>query len=207
MAMCTTMIGVYLNAQLAYMLEDKNMFNIQSSEIGELTSQLTMHSIPFSMITTFFVSYLFEIFGRRLTLVLSYLLTAGIYLVIPYTSPDYSALTAMRCLLAITMSAPLSHPLIADMIQRSSRGKAIAFAGVGIVLGEVFSMGILFNLTKSLNYYDAFAIAAILIFTFSMYFMFAIKEPNFEHMREDKTSRHKQFRILGSSISRSTSPM
>lgn len=30
-ALCTTTVGVYMNAQLAYMLEDKNMFDIPSS--------------------------------------------------------------------------------------------------------------------------------------------------------------------------------
>jgi sugar phosphate permease len=77
------------------------------------------------------------------------------------------------------MSAPLAHPLIADYVKRSSRGKAIALAGVGIVMGEVFSMGVLFNLTKSMNYYDAFAFTACIIFCFSMFFLYAIEEPNF----------------------------
>ena len=106
-SMCTVMIGAYMNAQMAYMLEDKNMFRIASSEIGQLTSDLTMYSIPFSMVTTFFVSYMFEIWGRRMTLVMSYILTAGIFFLIPYSAPDYNMLLAMRCGIAISMSAPI----------------------------------------------------------------------------------------------------
>jgi len=30
-SMCTVMVGVYMNAQMAYMLEDKNMFKVPSS--------------------------------------------------------------------------------------------------------------------------------------------------------------------------------
>jgi MFS family permease len=144
-----------------------------------------MWSVPFSMVTTFLVSYLFEIWGRRITLVISYVLSAGVFFILPYSAPDYNMLMVMRCLIAITMSAPLSHPLIADYVKRTSRGKAIALAGVGIILGEVFSMGILFNLTKSMNYYDAFAIAASLIFMFALFFMFSLKEPDFEHIRDN----------------------
>ena len=179
-----------MNAQLAYMLEDKNMFSVAPDEIGQFTSDLTMYSIPFSMVTTFLVSYLFEIWGRRFTIVISYVLTAGAYFILPYSAPNYSNLMVIRCVIAITMSAPISHPLVADYVKRSSRGKAIAFAGVGIVLGEVFSMGILFNLTKSMNYYDAFAIAAGLIFMFSMFFLVALKEPDMENIRDNMSSKH-----------------
>ena len=87
-----------------------------------MTSDLTIYSIPFSMITTFLVSYLFEIWGRRITIVLSYILTAGVYFILPYSAPDYGMLMLMRCLIAITMSAPIAHPLIADYVKRSSRG-------------------------------------------------------------------------------------
>lgn len=105
------------------------------------------------MVTTFLVSYMYEIWGRRLTLVVSYVLTAIFYYLIPYSAPNYNTLLFLRCLIAITMSAPLSHPLVADYVKRASRGTAVALAGVGIVLGEVFSMGILFNLTKSMSYH------------------------------------------------------
>lgn len=167
------------------------MFNIPSEEIGRVTSDLTMYSIPFSMVTTFFVSYMFEIWGRKLTIVVSYLLSAIVYFILPHSAPNYTLLLVMRCLIAITMSAPISHPLIADYVKRSSRGKAIALAGVGIVLGEVFSMGILFNLTKSMSYYDAFAIASGLIFAFTIFFMFSLKEPDLEVIRDNQSSKHQ----------------
>lgn len=74
------------------------------------------------------------------------------------------------------MSAPMSHPLIADYVVKSSRGKAIALNGVGFVLGEILSMGVLFNLTKSLSFYNAFAVASILIFGFSIWFLISVKD-------------------------------
>lgn len=173
------------------MLEDKNMFKIPNEEIGQLTSDLTMYSIPFSMVTTFFISYMFEIWGRRFTIVFSYLLTSIVYFFLPYSAPDYGMLMIMRCLIAIFMSAPISHPLVADYVKRKSRGKAIALAGVGIVLGEVFSMGILFNMTKTMSYYDAFAIASSIIFVFSIFFLYSLKEPDFDNIRDNISSKHK----------------
>ena len=80
--------------------------------------------------------------------------------------------------------------MIADYIKSSSRGKTVALAGVGIVFGEVFAMGILFNLTKSISYYDAFAITAAIIFVYSMFFLYSIKEPDFEMIRDKPSSKH-----------------
>ena len=181
---CTMMVGVYMNAQLAYMLEDPLMFQIGADEIGTVTSDLTIYSIPFQMVTTFFVSYLFELWGRKKTLFFSYFLTALVYFLIPYSAPHFYMLVILRCLIGVTMSAPIAHPLIADYVKRRSRGKAIALAGVGIVTGEVFSMGVLFNLTKSMDYFQAFSIASSLIFAFAFFFLFAIKDPNLDQLRE-----------------------
>ena len=179
----TIMIGVYLNAQMAYMLEDKTMFNAPADQIGTLTSQLTTYSLPFSIVMTFFVSYLFEIIGRRLTIFFSYLLTAGIFFLIPYTAPSFNWLLTLRVLIGVTMAAPISHPLIPDYVKRNSRGAAIAIAGVGFVFGEVISMGILFNLTKNMSYFSAFAIVATVILMFSILFFFIIVDPDFDNIR------------------------
>lgn len=159
------------------MLEDKSMFAMKPEEIGEVTSDLTIYSLPFSMVTTFFVSYAYELIGRKWTIFISFLTTAIVFFLIPYTAPNYSMLIAVRCAIGVTMSAPLSNPLIPDYIKRSSRGKAVALNGIGFVFGEVMSMGVLFNLTKTLSYFQAFAITATLIFMFSLYFLIAVKDP------------------------------
>jgi MFS family permease len=128
------------------------------------------------MITTLFTSYLFELLGRKYTIFISYILTAIVVYLIPLSAPNYTLLVGARCLLAVTMSAPMSHPLIADYVVKSSRGKAIALNGVGFVMGEILSMGVLFNLTKSLSFYDAFTVASILIFGFSLWFLISVKD-------------------------------
>ena len=179
-----------MNAQLAYMLEDKDMFNISEGEIGTKVSELTVISVPASMVATFFVSYVLEIWGRRNTIAFGYLTTAGVFFLLPYSAPSYTALIVLRSLIGITMAGPLANPLIADYVKKNSRGKAIALSGVGMVMGEVFSMGILFNITKNMNFFDAFAIASGVIFLFSIFFFWAIKEPDLQTIRDAPNSRH-----------------
>lgn len=179
----TVIVGVYMNTQLTYMLQSESMFNIPGDEIGQVTSDLTIYSLPFSMVTTFFVSYLYEILGRKITLFMSFFLTSIIFYILPYTAPNFTYLIIARCLIGVTMSAPLSHPLIADYIHKKSRGKAIALSGIGFVIGEVLAMGALLQFTKSLSYEDAFAITAFIVLIISIVLLYSVKDPDMKKLR------------------------
>jgi MFS family permease len=135
------------------------------------------------MVTTFAMSYVYEILGRKLTLFISFFLTAVVFYYLPYTAPNYNYLIVGRCLLGVTMAAPLSHPLIADYIHRRSRGKAIAMSGVGYVFGEVIAMGVLFKLTKHMNFKDAFEVAAATVFAISILMLVLVKDPDMKKLR------------------------
>ena len=82
------------------------------------------------------------------------------------------------------MAAPCSHPLIPDYVIKKSRGKAIALMGVGVVFGEVFSMGVLFNLTKSMTFDNAFLIAGLFIIGLSAVYLSIIKDPDMKLLRK-----------------------
>lgn len=148
------------------------------------TSNLTIYSLPFSLITTFFISYSYELLGRKLTISMSYFLTGLIYFVIPYAKPDFWLLAVMRCAIGITMSGPLAHPLINDYIRKNSRGKAIAINGLGGVFGEVMAMGVLLKLSKEMSYEKAFALTGTIILLFSLYFLLFVKDPNLHNIQK-----------------------
>lgn len=120
--------------------------------------------------------------GRKLTISLSYISTAIIYIILPYTKPYFSLLALMRCLIGVTMAGPISHPLINDYVRKSSRGKAIALNGLGQVFGEVLAMGVLLNLSKDMTYEASFLMTGIIIFGWSIFFFIFIKNPNLDHM-------------------------
>lgn len=191
MAVGTIIVGVYLNTQLTYMLQSESMFNIDESKIGQITSDLTVYSLPFSMITTFLISYVFEILGRKLTLFISFFLTSILYYLIPYTAPNYNYLIIVRCLIGVTMAAPISHPLVADYVKIDSRGKATALIGCGMVLGEVTTMGVIFNYTKNMTFFKAFKTVSLIILGFSFYYLIFIKDPNMKNLRKGIKSKMK----------------
>jgi len=63
----------------------------------------------------------------------------------------------VRCLLAVTMAAPIAHPLVADYVHVHSRGKMVVFCGIGIIIGEILSMAIFkFQTMMKYNFYQSF---------------------------------------------------
>lgn len=130
------------------------------------------------MFGTFFAGYLFDILGRRITLFMAFF-TASIFLmVIPYTSPSvFPGLLFVRVGFTLFCAMPSSNPLLADYIHKDAIGKAAAFVGLGFVIGEVLSMGILFNLTSDMDPYHAFLTAAASGAFCSLGFLFLVKEP------------------------------
>ena len=55
--------------------------------------------------------------------------------------------------------------------------------GLGLVFGELISMGVLFNLTKSMDFREAFVVATIVILLFAAYFFVVIKDPDMKKLR------------------------
>ena len=186
-------VVAYVNAQLAYMLEDHNMFNAPQDQIGQIVSELTIYSLPFTMVFTCITSYVYELMGRKWTIFLSFISSAAIMVAFPYSSPDMDFLLVLRCMLGITMCAPMAHPLIPDYIKRSSRGKAIAVCGVGFVLGEVFSIGVLFNQTKNMTYYNAFLVAGGVVSLLGLFLLLVLKDPNMKQIRGGALSKHSVY--------------
>jgi sugar phosphate permease len=56
-------------------------------------------------------------------------------------------------------------------------------SGIGLVIGEILAMGVLFQFTKNLSYKDAFEVAAILILGISIIIAYSVKDPDMKKLR------------------------
>lgn len=130
------------------MLADVNMFAIPENKMGSSTSELIYFSIPFSLLASVVASYSYELLGRKLTMLFSYVTTGLVYVWFPNTAPSYFWLIVARCSIAMTFSAPVMSPFINDYVVKKYRARAIALNGLGIILGELFAMGVLLNWTS-----------------------------------------------------------
>ena len=70
----------------------------------------------------------------------------------------------------------IGNPLINDCIEKETRGKATMMQMVGYFLGEMFSMAVLFNLTKDMAPLISFSITSCTIFVVGIILILFTKE-------------------------------
>ena len=66
---------------------------------------------------------------------------------------------------------------MADYIRKDAIGKANALLGFAFLVGEILSMGVLFNVTKNMSAEVGFALVALVGSCCSTIFLCLIKEP------------------------------
>ena len=81
------MLFSYLSAQVIFLLDDPSYLNVPESKIGYISGLLIFVSLPFAIIGTAFVGYIYDILGRRLTLFLSFFIGSLLIAFVPWTSP------------------------------------------------------------------------------------------------------------------------
>jgi sugar phosphate permease len=95
----------------------------------------------------------------------------------------------VRILLGIAAQPIVVHPLINDYVKKNSRGTAVSFNSLAVVLGEIIAIGVLFQVTKDLDFKTAFFIAGLTILIIALISFLLLKEPNLSHLQE----RNEQF--------------
>ena len=163
---------------MVFILPDKDYFNIPKEEMGMATNNLLFYTIPIGMLTTIFLGQVFDVFGRRKTLLCSNLLAAIMMFLVPYTAPSYWRLVIVRAGIQVSVQGANCMPLVTDYVKKSSRGKATAFLAYGLVLGYLITFGILMNITKFMNREHGFLFIALVIVALSFMVGTFVKEPD-----------------------------
>jgi MFS family permease len=71
-----------------FLLVDPDYFNISPDRLGEVSGLLIFVSMPIAIIGTFFIGYIYDIVGRRLTLFLSFFIGSILTALVPWTSQN-----------------------------------------------------------------------------------------------------------------------
>ena len=68
-------------------------------------------------------------------------------------------------MLGLFITQLVTSPLVMDYVKQDSRGKAIALSALGFFFGEVFAIGVLFQISKNrdIPLTDSFTMAAVII--------------------------------------------
>lgn len=110
--------------------------------------------MPFAMIGTILMGYVFNMYGRRIPLLFSCLVASFCIILAPYTAPSYGWLLFLLIIMSFCIVTLIQAPLINDYVEESSRGKACSVRSFGNNLGYVFVFGFLFQVVKSYEIKD-----------------------------------------------------
>jgi len=121
--------------------------------------------------------------GRKVTLLISNLICVLAFAVLPFVTTIYPGLLLIRIMLNFSVKGPLSAPLPSDYIVSSTRGKATSLSGIGAGFGAIFSVFVLFTITKKTSFTFSFYIAAGVYFLIAVYMFITVKDVKRE-MRE-----------------------
>ena len=97
------------------------------------------------------IGFVYDVVGRRVTTVVSFLVGAVATLMIPLVSPSVIGYDFARILFIQTMVVMLSNPFINDYVTVQSRGLATGFQTIGLTVGNLISVGGLFTLTEMID--------------------------------------------------------
>jgi MFS family permease len=146
-------IGTFINVAIFFLLKDPEFYNIPKSEIGRVTSDITFYGLIFGLLITLVIGYVFDIAGRRLTLFFTLVISSVLVALMPYVAPSIILLIILRLGIVLPMSACGSQPLVNDYVKKDFRGRAIAMASFGIIIGELLTFLVILNITKGLSPY------------------------------------------------------
>jgi MFS family permease len=161
-----------------FLLLDPAYFNIGESQIGGVINDMLFYVIPFQMIVSLLTGFFYDMFGRKLTIIIYMIIASATAFLTPLTSPSlYPWYFINRIFFGCSVMGILCNPLINDYIKSKSRGRAHAIQAFGQLIGTYFGIGVLFNATKGLEVNISYYIAGAFGILFCVVLFIMIKEP------------------------------
>lgn len=151
---------VFFDISLVYLLKSEDYFNIEESRISKLSADVVFYSQPFTLIFDVIIGYMHDKIGRRWTCFISTMVGVLAFAILPFIRTVYPGLLIIRIMLNFSLKGPIIAPLSADYISADTRGKAVAFTGLGAGFGAIFGVFVLFSLSKRTTYEISFFITA-----------------------------------------------
>ena len=173
-------ITLCIDDQLSWtqpLLQNKDYYNLSREDATSLSakaSQLT--SIP-SIIMAFVSGYLFDIFGRKITLFLATTLSGLAYVLYAVYSPNQQLYQLNAVYFSIMIAPFQASPLSTDYVRKESRGAAVGLAYMGLSLGTILSLSVLFEFTKGIDPVQALIYPSAIQVIFGISLLFILTEP------------------------------
>lgn len=113
----TCTINFYSSAFMPLLLASEDYFAIPSSQLGRATATVTIWAQLLPLIMTPFMTYVYEVVGRRVPVTYSLITTNILVWLMPKIAPNFTLLCIIRAILGFNNTLIIGAPLITDYIK------------------------------------------------------------------------------------------
>lgn len=136
----------------------------------------------------------YDVLGRRKTIMALLLIGALSTYFFPLTPPSQLTFVILRVMFQCSMVCLVGNTLINDYVIPENRGKATAVQNSGMTLGNIFSVSVMYSVTKNnQNLYIVFSLLGTLQVIWTVIMFFCVSEPNIYNEKEAKRAGRKSF--------------
>ena len=172
-----TAIGGFVNTQMTFLLQSPEYFKVDQANIGTANSKLLFSTFVACMLFTPVCGYIFDLFGRRIPLLLALLSAILLTFLMPHSAPNFTNLLVVRTGVGLSINMLTCSPLVVDYIKKQSRGTAVSLQTMGMLLGEAFAMIALVNFIAGYSIQASYSFATIVLGTLLVVPVLFLREP------------------------------
>ena len=177
-----------------YILSDANLYNKDEKQSAKIISNVQIMSGAILIPLVLVGGLMYDLFGRKLTVMVTFLFAAISTILVPFVSPNIPVYDICRIILNEALTFIICNPFINDYVKAQGRGKATALQSIGLTAGNLASVGVLFTITEEMmtNRYYSYSLLGGLQVLWAVILYCMIDEPDIfteaEARREGKKS-------------------
>ena len=160
-----------------FILTDERYYGIDEDKIGGELGRIGAYVEIVVIIEGLFMGPIFDYFGRKIPLVIGFLITGIAVAGIPMFRSLYPAFFILRVMLSCGSLTGLNAPLLPDYVQKESLGKAVGQVEVVINLAFIFASTGMLQIASHLSdeKYIYFALGGTIIII-AFWLIFGLKD-------------------------------
>ena len=136
---------------IAYLLKDEDFYNKTNAEAGDILSNASSYASFVSIPMILVAGFIYDMAGRRWTIIGLFFCSGIFTALFPVVSPSVGLFTAVRVGFQVVYVPLLCNPFVNDYVKVQSRGQANGIQNMGMTMGNLTSVAVLFTLTKTMK--------------------------------------------------------
>jgi len=133
---------------LSYLLHDEDFYDKTVDEAAHINANAATYSLVFSMPALLLSGLVYDLLGRRWSLISFFLLGGVSTMLFPLVSPSITKFDIVRVFFQISFVSILGNTLVNDYVRVQSRGLATGMQSLGQNLGNLTAVAGIFTVAK-----------------------------------------------------------